>query len=251
VAGIPAGPGRFAYVCTGTWALVGLELPEPVITPASLAAKFTNEAGADGSIRFLRNVTGFWLLQECMRDWHARGQSADVYELTRAAGAVLPLRALIDVQAEDLAAPGDMPRRIVQACLRTSGVAIATPAEITRCILDSMAIAIRHALQDALRLSDSAVDVVHVVGGATANAPFCQLIADACQLPVLAGPTEAATWGNAIYQARALGAISGPAAAARAIIRQAEPPASYAVRGSDADWQRASELVLEARGMRA
>lgn len=251
VAGIPAGPGRFAYVCTGTWALVGLELPEPVITPATLAAKFTNEAGADGSIRFLRNVTGFWLLQECMRDWHARGQSADVYELTRAAGAVPPLRALIDVQAEDMAAPGDMPRRIVQACLRTSGVAIATPAEITRCILDSMAIAIRHALQDALRLSDSAVDVVHVVGGATADALFCQLIADACQLPVLAGPTEAATWGNAIYQARALGAISGPAAAARAIIRQAEPPASYAVRGSDADWQRASELVLEARGMRA
>jgi rhamnulokinase len=251
VAGVPAADSRFAYVCTGTWALVGLELPEPVISPASMAADFTNEVGADGSIRFLRNVTGFWLLQECVREWRAHGQHADAGELTRAAGAVPPLRALIDVQEPDLARPGDMPRRIAQACLRTSGVAVSTPAEITRCILDSMAIAIRQALHDAVALSGSTVEVVHVVGGAVANAPFCQLIAEACQLPVLAGPTEAATWGNAIYQARAVGAISGTLADARAIIRQAEPPVSFPARGDDAGWQRAGELILQARGARA
>src|SRR5258708_21284550 len=123
VAGVPAVDSRFAYVCTGTWALVGLELPEPVISPASMAADFTNEVGADGSIRFLRNVTGFWLLQECVREWRAHGQPADIGELTRAAGAVPPLRALIDVQDPDLARPGDMPRRIAQAGLSPSGVA--------------------------------------------------------------------------------------------------------------------------------
>src|SRR5260370_38535728 len=102
-----------------------------------------------------------------------------------------------------------MPRGFAQACVSRSGVATAAPAEITRCVLDSMAIAIRQALHDAVALSGSTVEVVHVVGGAVANAPFCQLIADACQLPVLAGPTEAVTWGTAVYQARAVGAISG------------------------------------------
>jgi rhamnulokinase len=248
VAGVPAESGSFAYVCAGTWALVGLELPDPVITPASRAASFTNEVGADGSIRFLRNVTGFWLLQECAREWRLARLRADAGELTRAAQDVPALRAVIDVQQPDLAVPGDMPRRIALACLRTSGAVISTPAEITRCILDSMAIAIRQALHDGIRLSGHVVDVVHIVGGGAANALFCQLVADACQLPVIAGPAEAASWGNAIYQLRALGALGGPAADARAMIRQAEAPARYEVRGDDAGWQRACDLVVQARG---
>ena len=248
VAGIPAESGRFGYVCSGTWALVGVELPEPVITEASRAANFSNEVGADGSIRFLRNVTGFWLLQECVREWRASGLPADLGKLTRAAADVPALRAVVDVQEPAFAAPGDMPCRIARASLRTSGVALASPAEITRCILDSIAVAIRHALHDSVRLSGRAVDVVHIVGGGASNVLFCQLVADACRLPVVAGPAEAASWGNAIYQARALGVLSGSAADARAIIRQAEGPVGYPVRGDEAAWQRADERVLAARG---
>jgi rhamnulokinase len=248
VAGIPAGSDTFGYVSSGTWALVGLELPEPVITEASRAANFTNEVGADGSTRFLRNVTCFWLLQECVREWRARGLGPDVGELTRAVAEMPALRAVVDVQEPAFAAPGEMPHRIAQACLRTSGVSISTPAEITRCILDSTALAIRHAIHDGMRLSGVTVDVVHVVGGGVSNVLFCQLVADACRLPVIAGPIEAAAWGNTIYQARALGVISGSAADARTIIRQAEEPVAYAVRGGDAAWQRADELVLQARG---
>jgi rhamnulokinase len=251
VAGIPAESSHFAYVCAGTWALVGLELPDPVISEASRTANFTNEVGADGSIRFLRNVTGFWLLQECVREWRQSGLRAEIEELTRAAAAVPALRAVVDVQEPRFALPGNMPRRIADACLRTSGAIIATPAEITRCIVDSMAIAIRQAVHDSMRLSGRGVDVVHVVGGGAANPLFCQLVADACQLPVIAGPTEAASWGNAIYQARALGAVGGSVADARAIIGQAEHPVSYSVRGDDAAWQRAAELAIQARGVQS
>jgi rhamnulokinase len=247
VAGIPAESASFGYVCSGTWALVGLELPAPVITAESRAANFSNEVGADGSIRFLRNVTGFWLLQECVREWRASGMQEDPGELTRAAADAPVLRAVVDVQEPAFAAPGAMPLRIAQAALRTSGVALTSPAEITRCILDSMAVAIRQALRDGMRLSGRAVDVVHIVGGGASNALFCQLIADACGVPVVAGPTEAASWGNAIYQARALGVVAGSVADARAIIRRAQEPVAYPVRGDEAAWQRADERVLAVR----
>jgi len=250
VAGIPAASEHFAYVCTGTWALVGLTLPEPVITEASRAANFTNEVAADGSIRFLRNVTGFWLLQECVREWRAAGRQVDLDELTDAAAALPALRALIDVQDPGFTAPGDMPRRVAQACRQTSGITVASPAEITRCILDSMAVAIRHALREAVRLSSHTVDIVHIVGGGVSNALFCQLVANACQLPVHAGPTEAASWGNTIYQARALGVLSDPAADTRAIIRRVLDPLAYDARGDEAPWQRADEIVLNARSTR-
>jgi rhamnulokinase len=247
VAGIPAESDRFAYVCTGTWALVGLERPAPVITEASRLANFTNEVGADGSIRFLRNVTGFWLLQECVREWRAAGQHIDLAALTDAAAELPALRALIDVQEPAFAAPGDMPRRVAQACLRTSGITLATPAEFTRCILDSMAVAIRHAVSDGTRLAGRTVGVVHIVGGGVANPLFCQLVADACRLPVVAGPTEAASWGNAIYQAKALGVLDGSVADARALIARAEQPVRYVVRGGEDDWHRADKVVIAAR----
>jgi len=162
---VPAADDAFAFVCTGTWALVGLELPAPVITGAAREAGFSNEVGIDGTIRFLRNVTGFWLLQECVREWQADGPNVDLDELTRAAGQVPGHRALIDVQDPAFAAPGEMTQRIVRACQRTSGVSLAGEAEITRCILDSMAVAIRHAVGDAARVTGRPVRTVHVVGG--------------------------------------------------------------------------------------
>ena len=124
VAGVPAADEGFAFVCTGTWALVGVELPAPVITEAARLAGFSNEAGVDGTTRFLRNVTGFWLLQECAREWQAEGRSVDLDELTRAARRVHGLRALIDVQDPAFLPPGGMTQRIIRACLRATGIVL-------------------------------------------------------------------------------------------------------------------------------
>jgi len=246
VASVPGGKG-FAFVCTGTWALVGVELPAPVITEAARRAGFSNEAGVDGTTRFLRNVTGFWLLQECAREWRAAGRQVDLDELTRAAGRVAGRGALIDVQDPAFLPPGPMTERIIRACQRAGGVTLSGQAEIVRCILDSMAVAIRHAVRDAVALTGRPVRTVHVVGGGVANALFCQLVADACQLHVVAGPTEAACWGNALIQARALGAIGRSLPELRSLVRQGVRLTEYQPGGAEQAWQRAEEIVLASR----
>jgi rhamnulokinase len=248
VAGVPAAGESFAFVCTGTWALVGVELPAPVITEAARRAGFSNEAGVDGTTRFLRNVTGFWLLQECAREWQASGRRVDLDELTRAAGRVAGRRALIDVQDPAFLPPGPMTQRIIRACRRTSGAAPSGEAEIVRCILDSMALAILQAVRDAIRLTGRLVGTVHVVGGGAANALFCQLVADACRLPVVAGPVEAACWGNTLIQARALGAAGRSLAELRSLVRQGVRLTEYRPEGPEQAWDRAEAMVLAARG---
>ena len=242
VAGIPAAVEDFAFVCTGTWALVGLELPAPVLTEQSRAANFTNETGADGTIRFLRNVTGFWLLQECVREWRADGAAIDLRALTDAAAEVPALRALIDVQDPAFAAPGTMPARIAAASHRY-GAAPESRAEFVRCILDSMALAVRDAIRTAGALARRSVSVVHVVGGGVSNALFCQLVADACQLPVIAGPTEAASWGNAMFQARALGAGNGDLSETRVRVAASQHPVRYHPRTTEHVWQQAEDRL--------
>jgi rhamnulokinase len=243
VAGVPAAEEDFAFVCTGTWALVGVELPAPVITEEARRAGFSNEAGVDGTTRFLRNVTGFWLLQECVREWGR----VDLDELTRAAGRVAGLRALIDVQDPAFLPPGGMTQRIIRACLRSTGVVLSAEAEILRCILDSMAVAIRHAVRDAVWLTGRPVRTVHIVGGGVANPLFCQLVADACQLPVVAGPVEAACWGNVLVQARALGAAGRSLPELRSLVRQGVRLTRYQPSDADQAWERADEIVLASR----
>jgi rhamnulokinase len=247
VAGVPADGEDFAYVCTGTWALVGVELPAPVITEAARAANFTNEVGVDGTIRFLRNVTGFWLLQECVRRWRSEGHDVDAASLTEAARAVPGLRAIVDVQDPVFIEPGNMPRTIAERarCLDTDG--LRGQAGIVRCILDSMSLAIRHAIREAAELTGRSIRVVHVVGGGVANELFCQLVADACQLPVVAGPTEAASWGNVMSQLGALGAVGDSPAEHRAIIRRAEQPVTYLPRGGERDWEQAERVLAGVR----
>ena len=243
VAGVPAAEEGFAFVCTGTWALVGVELPAPVITEAALQAGFSNEAGVDGTTRFLRNVTGFWLLQECVREWGR----VDLDSLTLSAGRVTGLRALVDVQDPAFLPSGGMTQRIIRACLRSTGVVLSGEAEILRCILDSMAVAIRQAVRDAVRLTARPVRTVHVVGGGAANPLFCQLVADACQLPVVAGPVEAACWGNTLIQARALGLAGGSLPELRSLVRRTVRLVGYQPSGPDRAWERAEEIVLASR----
>lgn len=239
VAGIPAADDAFAFVCTGTWTVVGVELPAPVITEAAREAGFSNEAGVDGTIRFLRNVTGFWLLQECAREWRAEGRQIDLEDLTRAAARIPARQMLIDVQDPVFLPPGRMTERITRACQAATGARPSTQAEILRCILDSMAIAIRRAIRAAVCITGRPVRTVHVVGGGVANSLFCQLVADACGLPVVAGPTEAASWGNVLVQARAMGAASGSLPELRSLVLRSTHPTRYLPQDRDGAWDGA------------
>ncbi|MFI2204342.1 rhamnulokinase family protein [Streptomyces sp. NPDC020192] len=241
VAAVPATGERFAYICTGTWSLAGLELAAPVLTEESRAANFTNELGLDGTVRYLRNIMGLWLLQECQRAWG----EPDVGLLLREAGTVPALRSVVDAGDEAFLAPGRMPERIAAACRATGQPVPRSRGEITRCILDSLALAHRRAVADAQRLADHPVDVVYIVGGGTRNALLCQLTADACGLPVVAGATEAAALGNVLVQARAHGLVDD-LAAMRRLLTRTQPLTRYAPRGDGARW-RAAEARLATR----
>jgi rhamnulokinase len=192
VVAVPATTDRFAYVCCGTWSLVGLELPAPVVTEEARAANFTNEAGVDGRTRFLRNVGGLWLLQECLREWGRDDLGALLAEAATIDGGPR-----IDVDDDAWIPPGDMPERIASAAGRPLD-----PAQTTRCILDSLADAYARTVHRAAALAGREVDVIHVVGGGSQNELLCRLTAAAAQLPVLAGPVEATALGNLLVQLR-------------------------------------------------
>ncbi|MEU6819561.1 rhamnulokinase family protein [Streptomyces atriruber] len=240
VAAVPAAADAdFAYLCTGTWSLAGLELDAPVLTEASREANFTNELGIDGTVRYLRNIMGLWLLQECLRAW----RHPDPADLLAAAADAEPLRSVVDAGAPEFLAPGRMPDRIAEACRASGQPAPSTPAETTRCVLDSLALAHRRAVEDAQRLAGRSVDAVHLVGGGARNALLCQLTADACGLPVLAGPAEASALGNVLVQARAHGLLADRAEA-RALVARSQPPTRYEPRGGSARWRAAEERLI-------
>jgi rhamnulokinase len=239
VAAVPAAPGeRFAYICTGTWSLAGLELDAPVLTEAARQANFTNEAGIDGTVRFLRNIMGLWLLQECMRQWGI----SDVHPLLAAAAEVPALRSVVDAADPVFLAPGRMADRIAAACRDSEQPVPATPAEFTRCILDSLALAHRAAIEQAQELAGHPVDVVHIVGGGARNALLCQLTADACGLPVVAGPAEAAALGNVLVQARPFG-LGGDRAAMRSLLGRTQPLVRHEPSGDPAAWREAAARI--------
>jgi len=218
VVAVPASTERFAYISCGTWSLVGVELDSPVLTAESRAANFTNEGGVDGTIRYLRNVMGLWLLQESLRTWNTSLEPL-LREAEHAKGSVF------DPNDPVFLPPGDMPARIQRWCGRTM-----SRPEIVRSILDSLAIAHRDAVADAQRLSGKEVEVVHIVGGGSHNELLCQLTADACGLPVVAGPGEATALGNVLVQARAVGAVRGTLADLRTLVRESQPLRRYLPR---------------------
>lgn len=233
VAAVPAEGERFAYISCGTWSLVGVELPAPVLTAASMAANFTNEVGIDGTIRYLRNVVGLWLLQECLRDWAEAGEPVELADILAAAAAEPARRSVVDAESEEFLAPDGMPERIRAACRRADQPIPETKPALVRCILDSLAVAHARNVRAAQRLSGHSVEVVHVVGGGARNQVLCQLTADACGLPVVAGPVEATALGNLLVQAGASGAIADRADA-RALVRRTEELHRFEPRDHDA-----------------
>ncbi|WP_436702186.1 rhamnulokinase [Nocardioides sp. BYT-33-1] len=247
VVGVPATTGDFAYISSGTWSLVGLELDAPVLTEDARAADFTNELGIDGTVRFLKNVMGLWVLSESLRSWSER-RYADVglRSLVAAATDFEPLRTVVDINDPRLLAPSTatdpMPERIASLAAEAGEVVPHSPVAVTRCIVDSLAVAYRRHVRTAAELAGVPVEVVHVVGGGSQNELLCQMTADACGLPVLAGPVEAAALGNVLVQGRALGADLPGLPAMRDLVAR-----SYDVRRFEprdgADWAAAERRV--------
>ncbi|WP_374727009.1 rhamnulokinase [Promicromonospora iranensis] len=228
VAAAPLG-GSAAYVSSGTWSLVGLELPAPVLTEASRAANFTNELGLDGTVRYLRNVMGLWVLDECVRAWAAEdGAPVDLPGLLAAAATEPGGRCLVDVDGDEFLAPGDMPRRVAEAVARLGIELPDRRSALARVILDSLAAASARAIAEASSLAGVVVDAVHVVGGGSQNELLCRLTAEAAGLPVVAGPVEATALGNVLVQARAVGVVSGGLTALRDVVRASVTLRRYA-----------------------
>ncbi|TDD01272.1 rhamnulokinase [Nonomuraea deserti] len=239
VAAVPASGPAFAYISCGTWSLAGVELPGPVLTPESRAANFTNEAGIDGTVRYLRNVMGLWLLQECMRAW----PGSDLGELLTAAAAERPFAAVVNPDEPVFLPPGDMPARIAAECRRTGQRPPSSPAAYTRCVLESLALGHRRAVRQAMELSGRDVKVVHLVGGGSYNELLCRLTADACGLPVVAGPAEATTLGNVLVQARAAGLVSD-LEEMRSLVAASQPLRRYEPSGDGRLWDEAAARVF-------
>ncbi|MEU4251359.1 rhamnulokinase family protein [Amycolatopsis sp. NPDC026612] len=236
VVAVPAAPGtNFAYISSGTWSLAGLELPAPELSDAALAANFTNEGGVDGTIRFLRNVMGLWVLSETLRTWSC---PEELPALLKAAAGEPPLAAVVDIDGAAFLPPGDMPGRVAAACRATGQRPPSSRAAVVRCIVDSLALAHRRTIHEAARLTGRPVEVIHLVGGGARNELLCQSTADACGVPVLAGPVEAAALGNVLVQARALGEDLPDLAAMRALVRETQEIRRYEPSGT-AGWAAA------------
>jgi rhamnulokinase len=240
VAAVPYEGERAAYISCGTWSLVGVERDAPIVSVDALDAGFTNERGADGSIRFLRNVAGLWLLNESVNAWRAQGLAVELSELLAEAAKVERLRSVVDPDDARFADPGDMPERIRAYCAETGQPVPETPAEVAACVLDSLALAHRRAVEALEVLTGDGIETIHIVGGGANNALLCQLTADAAGRPVLAGPDEATALGNALVQAQALGLIPPGREARREAARASALPRRFDPQGPRAPWGSAA-----------
>jgi rhamnulokinase len=221
VAAVPAAGEDWCYISSGTWSLMGVELDAPVINEQSLALNFTNEVGAASRIRFLKNIAGLWLLQECRREWALEGSEYSYQDLTRMAQAARPFRAIINPDA--FLHPGQMPSKIAEFC-RSSGQDVPEgPAEICRSILESLALRYRQVLESLEALLGRKLKVIHIVGGGSRNDVLNQFVADATGRPVVAGPSEATAIGNLLVQMIGSGLLSS-LSEARGVVKESFPP---------------------------
>ena len=230
VVGVPMTEPGAAYISSGTWSLVGVELDRPVLTDDSREANFTNEGGVDEKIRYLRNVMGMWLLSESIRSWEREGQSVELATLLAQAAEVSTPVPIFDANHPSLLPPGDMPKRIAALCAEAGAAAPDSPAILARSIMESLAEAYATALADAERLSGQKINTVHIVGGGSQNTLLCQLTANRTGRRVLAGPVEATAIGNVLIQGRAVGLVQGELSELRALVAKTFPPAEYQPR---------------------
>jgi rhamnulokinase len=229
VAAVPASArSRWCYISSGTWSLMGMELDRPLINQASLAANFTNEVGVGGSIRFLKNIPGLWLLQECRRAWAKEGKEYSYAELIALAWEAEPSDTVLDLEAFQSA--GQNAERIREQCRATGQTVPRDAGSVCRVILYSLAVRYQEVLQKLEELTGQSVEVIHIVGGGSRNRLLNQLTADVAGRRVVAGPTEATAAGNALVQALGIGQLSS-LDELRDVVRQSFPVEEFLPKG--------------------
>ena len=207
VAGVPTQSKQYAYISSGTWSLVGVEVNQPVVNSAALEANATNEGGVYGTYRLLKNVMGLWLVQQCRATWQKEGETYSYGELVQMAQAAPPLQAIINPDEARFLAPGDHAQHVRDLCAQSGQPVPETKGAIVRGVLESLALKYRHVLEKVLTLSGQRADVIHIVGGGSQNELLSQMTANATGVPVLAGPIEATVIGNALVQLITLGEL--------------------------------------------
>jgi len=238
VAAVPAVAGEdWAYLSSGTWSLLGVELPGPLVNEQVRLAKYTNEVGFEGTSRFLKNLVGLWVLQECRREWMEQGEVSDYGEITRLALKAPALRSFIRPDDVRFAKRGDMVAKVRAFCRETRQPVPRTPGEIARCVLESLALLYRVEMDAMEQLTDRRIKVLHVVGGGCRNALLNQATADATGRTVVAGPVEATAAGNILVQAVAMKEVKN-LDAVRGIVRKSFEVVTYKPR-TDARWVQA------------
>lgn len=242
VAGVPARGDSWAYISSGTWSLMGAEVAEPRTGDAALHVNFTNEGGVGGTIRLLKNIMGLWLVQECRRAWERGGQAYTYEELMRLAEAAPAFACVVDPDDATFMLPPSMPEAIAAYCRRTGQTAPESPGAVVRAALEALALRYRWVLGRLEELLGRRLDTIHVVGGGSQNTLLCQLTADACDRPVLAGPVEATALGNVLTQALGL-KLLGSLADGREVIRRSFEVRAYEPRQPER-WHAPYETFL-------
>jgi rhamnulokinase len=237
VAAVPATGEDWAYLSSGTWSLIGVELPAPLLTEEARAHNFTNEAGFGGTTRFLKNIVGLWILQEARRAWQREGLELDYAALASQAAAAEPFRALINPNDPRFWKPDDMPAKIVAYCRETAQPPPETPGQFTRCIYESLALLYRRTIEDLEKVTGRTIARLHIVGGGSQSALLNQFAANATRRSILAGPVEATALGNVLIQAIALGHLSS-LGALREVVRASFEIERYEPRDG-ASWEEA------------
>jgi rhamnulokinase len=248
VAAVPASEPDFVYLSSGTWSLLGIEVEEPIISEGSMAAQVTNEGGVGGTFRFLKNITGLWLLQECRREWQQAGTELSYDQLTEMAAAAPPFQAFILSNERGFLAPGNMPARI-QAFCRESGQEVPqSRGEIVRVALESLALEYRFVVERLAELAGRTLPVIHIIGGGSQNRLLNQFTANATRRPVVAGPVEATATGNILVQQMALGQLTS-VAAGRSLVRRSFTLETFEPEEADR-WDEAYEDFLKLKEAR-
>ncbi len=218
VAAVPAQGDNWAYLSSGTWSLMGVELPRPIINEECLALNFTNEIGYGGSVRFLKNIIGLWLVQECRREWGRQGTDYDYPTLSSLAAKAPPFVSLINPADSRFISPGGMPGKIAAFCAEHGQPVPTTPGAYVRCALESLAMLYRRTLREIEKLTGRRIERLHIVGGGSQNDLLNRFTANALQIPIHTGPVEATAAGNILVQAIGLGQLRS-LADARNVVR--------------------------------
>lgn len=208
VAAVPAGNENFAYLSSGTWSLMGIEVKEPIINEDSYTMNFTNEGGVDGTTRFLKNITGMWLLEQCRKEWEAAGRTYSYPQIVELSNSTDGFQSLIDPDNINFANPESMTNAIACFCKKTQQKAPVSDAEYIRCIFDSLALKYRYVLECLKKMAPFPIEKLHVIGGGSQNKLLNQATANSIGMPVVAGPSEATAIGNIMMQAKGIGVIS-------------------------------------------